>query len=145
MRQDEPYKDGFLLMHAELPRQLAWAPQPPEEATPDGFAKAYSLHEALSAALEDALSSARDTFKAAQAGDIDDEFDSLDDVPMDEPMLARVFGNGDVFLFHLPQGQGDAPVIAEGAQPDIIKSMAEIYEDFGIDASEYGETPSPGC
>lgn len=145
MTKDEPHKDGFLLMHADLPRQLAWAPHPPEEATASGYAEAYGLHDALAPAREEALSSARDTFEAAQAGNIEDEYESLEDVPRDEPMLARVFANGNVFLYHLVQDQGEAPVIAEGAKPDVIKSMAEIYDDFGIKAPEPEDTPEPGC
>lgn len=135
------YRDGFLLMHAELHNQLAKAPHIPKAPTATAFAEAYSLFETLSAARTEASDTARDIFEAAQAGNIDDLFKSLEDVPQDRPMLARVFDHGGVFLYHLREDEGDLPEITPRRCPDIAKSKHGIYGDFGMEVPDFVSSP----
>lgn len=140
MAREYGYRDGFLLMHAELPNQLACSPDVPEAPTAAAFAESYSLFDTLSAARKQALDTARDIFEAAQAGNIEDRFETLEDVPQDQPMLARVFDHGGVFLYHLREGEGDLPAVAQHRCPDIAKSIHCIYGDVGMEVPVFASS-----
>ncbi|MEP3669361.1 MAG: hypothetical protein ABJN42_21800 [Roseibium sp.] len=132
------FKDGFVQIMADMvPTQLGFAPNEPFEVSASGWFDAYNAVEKYSQAHESVEDDARAVFDAVVAGDMDDDYETLDDVERDGIMRARVFEDGTVHLFdtnmdaHVAQ-HGDAPNIQEGEDPTDVMSMARICDDFGV-------------
>lgn len=138
---EKNYIDCIILMHGELRGQLAWAPDRPEEATPAGWAEAYGSYESLKHATDAIEEEAQSVFEAAEAGDISDDYDSLEDVSRDVPHLARVFEDGVVHLYGEALESDELPIIAADAQPDRIMEPEKIYGDFGLEVPTTVEAP----
>lgn len=141
---EKNYIDCIILMHGELPGQLAWAPDRPSEVTAAGWAEAYGSYERLKQATDAIEEEAQRVFEAAEAGDISDDYDSVEDVTRDVPQLARVFEDGVVHLFGEALEDGELPVIAADARPDRIMELENIYGDFGLEVPTTAEAPGLG-
>ncbi|MCE6958359.1 hypothetical protein LAZ40_04720 [Cereibacter sphaeroides] len=126
------YKDGFILFAEDLPRQVAWAPDEDPVLTVEGWFEAYSGFETHSAAREDAEDTARARLEAVQRGDMQDTYESLDDVGRDTPMRARVHEDGTVDIYDCAPDHGDEPAIGADEVPVFSLTPEQIYRDFGI-------------
>lgn len=131
------FKDGFAITMAEMhPIQMAWAPNQPDDISPEAWIEAYNGHGRISDALSEAESDAVSRYAAAKAGDMSDEFDSIDDVPRDEVWRARFFENGDLHLFdtapdHLSRFGEEAAIMAHEV-PAFEFTSARICASFGM-------------
>ena len=80
--------------------------------------QAYSGFETYSAAIADAEDTARSTFEASRNGDIDDDYESLDDVGRDTVLRVRVFDDGRVHVYDCAPGRvSETANISEDEEP----------------------------
>jgi hypothetical protein len=133
------YKDGFLTIMGDMvPTQLGYAPNEPSGVSASDWFESYCGCEKISEALTEIEDDARAIFAAAEAGDLGDDYDSLDDVERDGIMRARIFEDGTVHLYdtdsetHLSR-YGEDPSIEKWEEPVDRMSMASICADFGMD------------
>jgi hypothetical protein len=126
------HADAFLLMSAELDGQLSGTPDEPFGLSPEDWVWAYSGHRTYEGAKLEAEDFARNLFDATQRGDISDTYASIEDVPREPIMRARIFEDGSVHLYELLETQGETPTISESESPVRILDVERIHDDFGM-------------
>lgn len=128
------HKDGFMLMHADLPDQLAYAPD--EEVLgldEDGWFEAYHAFETHSEAKEDALDTVWTKVAASGRGDIADDYETAEDVPPEAVKRVRVFEDGTLALYACDPDHGEDPEISDRFEaPERLMTPEVAYEDFGM-------------
>lgn len=137
------YKDGFLAMNHDLDGQIAYAPFEdfPGGNTAEQFFENYHACDTRSEMLAEIEKEAATIFEASSRGYIEDRYDSLDAVPRDRLVRARVFGHGEMHIFD-DNGKED-PEIGDDEIAERILTRAAIYADFGIAESLDPGTPEP--
>lgn len=140
------FRDGFILTHADLPSQMAYAPsEETPDFTADGWFEAYSGFDTREEAFEDVEDTARSKFEAFERGDWGDVYNGLDDVPRDEVKRARVFENGTVALYDSGNPSDETCVIdADVEAPELVITAQRAYDDFGMSAPYEAATFSGG-
>lgn len=137
------YKDGFVAMHAELFRQLAFAPAQPESFDAEGFFAAYGGHETAETLREQIGSSVQSRFEDSQENeDEEDRFESIDDVEADALMRARVYDNGDLHIYDCDPDHQGGPDIGPDEEPVESFCCANVYRPYGLDEPRES-TPEP--
>ncbi|MFG6084242.1 hypothetical protein ACEUZ9_000491 [Paracoccus litorisediminis] len=131
------YKDGFLAEHADLPRQIGWAPHQPDTLDAEGFFTAYGAEtsfETIKAEIDDHVKSTFDAQEWDEEEGEEPEYDSIDDVSRDTIHRARVFENGDVHFFACDEDTQTGPAnIGADESPIMILDRTQIYAAFGVD------------
>lgn len=130
------FKDGYIALHSDLPRQLAYAPDQPLSTDEKGFFEAYHATGSLSVLKAEIEEDARTLFQESQDGDIDDDYACPDDVPRDGIARVRVYANGDAEFYDCPEyfDSKSGANIHPFESPVLTLTLAEIYRAYGENA-----------